>query len=105
MTVLTVHSECFAAALLQREAVVLTCSAASWSAARHCCIEKSGAGYDTIAQLQVWLYIESDAEEMLDRLVRTAHRSLLQDHFQACFDIIKCLRPFALTLYPALGEP
>lgn len=54
--------------------------------------------------MQVWDYAGSSAEEVSDRLVHAAHRSLLNNHVQACMNIIRCLQPFALSLDPASGE-
>jgi len=56
-------------------------------------------------QLQVWEYIRRAPDEVLNGLIRAAHRSLLGNHVQACMDIIRCLQPLALSLDSASGKP
>ncbi len=60
---------------------------------------------DIPSHMQVWEFTGSRADEVVDQLVRAAHRSLLNKHVQACMNIIRCLEPFALSLDPTSGEP
>ena len=53
---------------------------------------------------QVWEYMGKGPDEVLDQMIRAAHRSLLGAHIQACMDIIRWLRPFAVSLDPYSGE-
>lgn len=53
--------------------------------------------------LQVWEYMGRGPDEVLDQMIRAAHRSLLGGHIQACMDIIRWLRPFTVSLDPDSG--
>ena len=54
--------------------------------------------------LQVWEYMGKGPNEVMDQMIRAAHRSLLGAHIQTCLDIIRWLRPFAVSLDPDSGE-